>query len=253
MRVFLKLILTLAFAMSGIGICYSLQYGSRGPTKAEADAVAALTQLHVPLQQDSRGVVRWIEAVNGEMNDEALRHLPALTGLEWLEIGGGSATRGGIANLKNCPGLRRLYVHDIDLSTDPLLWLSNLNKLEALSLQRTGISGAALKNLKAPQLVVLNLSGDKIGSDDMDQVASIKGLEVLGLADTQIGGKGLQKLEGMARLNELNLTNCSLADGDIEVFLSMPNLRIVYAAGCGLNDIAIQSVIGRFPMLAIFR
>jgi hypothetical protein len=33
----------------------------------------------------------------------------------------------------------------------------------------------------------------------------------------------------------------------------MPNLRIVYAAGCSISDVALFSVIARFPMLAIFR
>ena len=70
-------------------------------------------------------------------------------------------TSSGIANLKDCSSLRRLYVHDVNLSGDALPWLSGLKKLEALSLQRTGIDGAILKNLKSPDLVVLNLSGDK--------------------------------------------------------------------------------------------
>lgn len=254
MRSFLKkLMLASVIAICGLGICYALQYGNRAPTKAESDAAAALTRLKVPLQQDTRGVVRWIEATTGEMNDEAMRYLPALSGLEWLEIGGGSVTAAGLTNLKNCPMLRRLYLHDIDLGGDSLVWLSNLTKLEALSLQRTGINGAPLKNLKAPALVVLNLSGDKIGSADVAQIAENKGIEVLGLADTQVTGQGIAKLEGMARLNELNVTNCNIADGDLESFLSMPNLRIVYAAGCNLSGIAVQSVVGRFPMLAIFR
>jgi hypothetical protein len=57
----------------------------------------------------------------------------------------------------------------------------------------------------------------------------------------------------MNRLNELNLMNCGVLDNDLESFLSMPNLRIVFAAGCRLSDIAVQGVIARFPMLAIFR
>jgi Leucine-rich repeat (LRR) protein len=187
------------------------------------------------------------------MSDEAMGYLPSLSRLEWLEIGGGKITRTGIANLKNCPSLRRLYVHDIDLSGDSLAWLSNLKNLEALSLQRTGIDGTVLKNLNAPNLAVLNLSGDKIVNDDMDLIAPMKGLEVLGLAETGVTGDGVAKLEGMPRLNELNLMNCGILDTDLEHFLTMPNLRIVYAAGCNLNDIAIQTVISRFPMLAIFR
>jgi Leucine-rich repeat (LRR) protein len=248
-----KLMLVSAFAMFGLGICFPLQYGNRAPSESELDAAAALTRLHVPLQRDTRGVVRWIEATEGEINDEAMRYLPAFPGLEWLEIGGGSVTRSGLANLKSCRALRRLYVHDIDLSGDSLSWLSSLTNLEALSLQHTGIDGKALKNLKAPSLVVLNLSGDRINDDDMDQIVQNKGLEVLGLADTQVGGPGIAKLEGMARLNELNLMNCSIGDSDIESFLTMPNLRIVYASGCNLSVLAVQSVIARFPLLAIFR
>ena len=254
MRLFLRMVMLAAtVAFLGTDFSYSVQPASSAPTKDETEAAAALTRLGVPLQRDSHGVVRWIEAVSGEMSDEAMRYLAGLPQLEWLEVGGGNITRPGIANLKNCPSLRRLYVHDIDLSGDSLAWLSNLKNLEALSLQRTGIDGTVLKNLNAPDLAVLNLSGDKIGSNDMDLIAPMKGLEVLGLADTKVTGDGIAKLEGMPRLNELNLMNCEILDTDLEQFLTMPNLRIVYAAGCNLSDMGVQSVISRFPMLAIFR
>ena len=242
-----------AFALVGFNVLYPAQYGSTKPTKGEIDAVAALTRLGVPLQHDSRGVVRWIEAAKGELNDEAMRYIPGLPGLEWLEIGGGSVTGSGVANLKNCPLLRRLYVHDVNLSGDALPWLADLKNLEALSLQRTGIDGTVLKNMKSPALVVLNLSGDKITDEDMDKIAPMKELEVLALADTGITGAGIARLEGMNRLNELNVINSGIVDSDLEYFLSMPNLRIVYAAGCRLSDMGVQGVVARFPMLAIFR
>ena len=57
----------------------------------------------------------------------------------------------------------------------------------------------------------------------------------------------------MQSLNELNLVNSSIHDRDLEYFLTMPNLRIVYAAGCYLSDMAVQQIVARFPMLAIFR
>jgi Leucine-rich repeat (LRR) protein len=246
-------LLTAALILLGFNLSLPAQPGSAKPTKGEPDAVAALTRLGIPLQHDSHGVVRWIEATKGELNDESMRYLPALPGLEWLEIGGGHVTSSGIANLKNCPSLRRLYVHDINLAGDALPWLSELKNLEALSLQRTGIDGAVLKNLKSPSLAVLNLSGNKIIDADMAQIASLKGLEVLSLADTKITGAGIAKLEGMNSLNELNLMNCGILDADIEYFLSMPNLRIVYAAGCNISDVAIAGVVARFPMLAIFK
>jgi hypothetical protein len=57
----------------------------------------------------------------------------------------------------------------------------------------------------------------------------------------------------MARLNELNIEKCIIPDMDLSYFISMPNLRIVYAEGSGLNDLAVRDVIVKFPSLAIFR
>jgi hypothetical protein len=240
-------------------VCREIQASSavylKGPDQREEEskAVEELKKLGVPLQQDSRGVVRWIEAAKGELNDEAIHQLPSLSKLEWLEIGGGNVTPAGIASLKSCTALKRLYIHDINLAGDDLAWLSSLASLEALSLQRTGIDGRVLKGLKAADLVVLNLSGDNIVDNDMDQIARIKGLEVLALADTKVTGSGIAKLEGMLRLNELNLMHCDVTDEDLDYFLSMPNLRIVYAEGCSFSDMAVQMMTTRFPMLAIFR
>jgi len=221
-------------------------------TAKEEEAERALAKLGVPMHRDPSGVVRWIEAKKGELTDEAMAHLPALSRLEWLEIGGGNVSAAGAAHLKGCPELRRLYIYDINLAGDKLQWLTALTKLEALSLQRTGIDSSIMENIKAPGLVVLNLSGNPVGDDILDAAARIKELEVLALADTKVTGKGLEKLRGMRRLNELNLMRCSVYDQDIEVFLSMPNLRIVYAEGCPLSDFGIQNVIMRFPTLAIF-
>jgi hypothetical protein len=135
-----------------------------------------------------------------------------------------------------------------------LEWLSSLDKLAALSLQRTKINGKFLTHLNAvDSLKVLNLSGDSIADDDMARIARFKNLEVLALEDTEITGSGINELEGMARLNELNIENCAIGDNDLSVFMSMPNLRIVYAEGCSLSDFAIGNIIARFPELAIFR
>lgn len=250
-RFILKGLLAAFAALAGGGLCTPAPSATSSLPR-EKDAVAALTRLGVPLQKDPQGVVRWIEATEGELSDEAMRYLPGLRSLEWLEIGGGRVTSSGMAHLKDCPALRRLYVHDIDLKGDAMAWLASLKNLEALSLQRTGIDGKVLRNLNAPSLAVLNLSGNDIFDQDMDLLVPLR-LEVLSLADTKITGAGIGKLEGSASLNELNVMNCSIVDGDLEYFLTMPNLRIVYAAGCVLSSFAIQTVVSRFPMLAIFQ
>jgi hypothetical protein len=257
MKFLSRILLIAAFALTA---CAALPPTSAQDAKTsktqdankEEEAVNALAKMGVPVHRDPSGVVRWIEAKKGELTDEAMAYLPALSRLEWLEIGGGKVSAAGAAHLKGCPELRRLYIYDINLAGDKLQWLAALTKLEALSLQRTGVDASIMENIKAPGLVVLNLSGNPVGNDVLDAAARIKELEVLALADTKVTGAGLEKLRGMQRLNELNLMRCSVYDQDISVFLSMPNLRIVYAEGCPLSDYGIQTVIARFPTLAIF-
>jgi hypothetical protein len=220
---------------------------------AEERAVAALTELNVPLGRDPSGRVLWIEAAGGELTDEAMSHLPGLPMLDWLEVGGGKVTALGMAYLKGCTALRRLYIHDVSLTNDSLDWLAGL-RLQALSLQRTGITGKGLQHLKATSsLTVLNLSENDIVDEDLSQVARCTGLEVLALQDTKVTGAGLARLKKMARLNVINLINCRIVDADLFHFHSMPNLRIVQAAGCNLSDQAVKELTDKLTMLAVFR
>jgi hypothetical protein len=225
-----------------------------GARTDDARTIAELIRLNVPLQRDGWGQVRWIEAARGELNDEALRHFPDLPQLEWLEIGGGNVTPAGVAHLKGCASLRRLYIHDLKLGDEVLACLSGLRNLEGLSLQHTGMTGKDLKHLGAiGSLTVLNLSDNEIADEHFAPVADLKKLEVLALQNTKITGVGLAALKGMARLNVLNLSNCRITDGDLELFASLPNLRIVWAAGCNLGEQAIRDLNERLPMLSIFR
>ncbi len=228
-----------------------------GPVQAQVRdaqaAVSALAKLGIPMQRDGLGRVRWIEAIHGEFSDEGLGRLSGLPSLEWLEIGGGKVTDEGMRHLKDCRGLKRLYVHDVRLNGSWLSALGDLTRLEALSLQRTGMYAKALSGLRAPSLRVLNLSGDFVRDEDMAQVARFAGLEVLALQDTNVGGAGLARLDGMKRLNVLNLTNTRLVDADLEHFLTMPNLRIVHAAGCKISSQVIEDYKEKLPMLAIFQ
>ncbi len=216
-------------------------------------AAAALTKLGIPLGLDPSGKVRWIEAANSELSDEAMQYLAGLPNLEWLEVGGGKVTAAGMSCIKGCVALRRLYIHDVDLSKDTLAWIADL-RLEALSLQRTTVDAKALRQLKAAAtLTVLNLSENGITDEDLGTVARFANLEVLALQKTKITGAGLALLKEMKKLNVLNLMNCRIVDADVSCFISMPNLRIVHAAGCNISDQAVKDITATLPMLAIFR
>ena len=249
-RLALVSVLTVLFS------CAAIQKGHDGrPSPASINNAAdKLIESGVPLQKDPEGYIRWIEAKKGELTDESMGLLPFLPDLEWLEISESTLTVIGLNHLRKCTSLKRLYIHDIDLESEELEWISGLKELEALSLQRTKIDGRFLKNLMAVEsLKVLNLSGNPLTDDDMAQIVRFKNLEVLALADTEITGSGISKLRGMARLNELNIQGSGIQDYDLSYFLTMPNLRIVYAEGCNLSQLAIGQIIMRLPSLAIFQ
>jgi hypothetical protein len=217
-------------------------------------AAASLAKMGVPLERDAQGQVRWINASQGELSDEAMKCLPSLHTLEWLEIGGGNLSAAGLVHIGGCISLRRLYIHDITLRDDELTWLSNLPRLESLSLQRTRITGKALQNLKAPgSITILNLSETAVADEDLDLVRKFSGLEVLALQSTKVTGSGIAKLKGMPRLNVLNISSCRIHDSDVGTFATLPNLRIVHAEGCNLSDDAIQDLAAKIPLLAVFR
>jgi hypothetical protein len=221
--------------------------------RAEQATVEALVRARIPVQKDESGRVRWIEAPRGEVTDTGLALIARLGALEWLEIAGARITGQGLAQLKACTNLKRLYIHDVTLGGQDPTWLSALTHLESLSLQRTGISGRVLQDLQSAPLRNLNLSGTRIGDEDIAEVVRMKNLEVLALEDTRITGAGLAKLAGMQKLNVLNIGNCKIGDADVKHFLSMPNLRIVHAAGCRISDTAVESMKDQLPMLSIFR
>ena len=246
-----SLFLSTALLISGLCLPAAGE-GSR--EKSERSAMEALTRLGVPLQRDVHGSARWIEARSGEMSDKALRLLPALHNLEWLEIGGGAVTASGLESLKDCRSLKRLYLHDLDLGGRDLPWLSALTGLEALSLQHTGIDGRALRNIRSrDRLKVLNLTGNPISDEDMDGIAEFRGLEVLALADTPISGIGLAKLKNLKLLNALNLARTRVRNEDIQSLVHLPNLRIAYVWGCGVSEAAVIQVRSRAMLLAVFR
>ncbi len=222
------------------------------PARAERAAAAALESAQVHLQRDAAGNARWIEAPRGEVDDAALAQIAKLHSLEWLELAGSGITPAGLGKLGASGALRRLYLHDVNLHGQDPKWLSGLKRLEALSLQRTGASGDTLRYLPAT-LRVLNLSGTRVGDEDMVEVARMKNLEVLALQDTAVTGAGLSRLRGLQKLNVLNLANCRIGDADLKVFASMPNLRIVFAAGSRIGEGAVAGMREQFPMLSIFR
>lgn len=251
-----KSVLAAAFTIGGLSFLAGHGQASNQPelTGAEKKSIEELTRRGVPLQADPQGRIRWIEAPHGELSDKALRFLPGLQHLEWLEIGGGAVTAAGLAHLAECRSLKRLYIHDLDLRGEKLPWLSRLVNLEALSLQRTGIDGRVLRNITAADsLLVLNLTGNRIVDEDMQQIAGFRNLEVLALANTRISGAGLARLKGMEKLNELNLINCRIVDGDLDYLVTMPNLRIVYTRGCDLSDMAVIQLRSKSHKLAVFR
>ena len=102
MRLFLRMIVIVAAVASA-----GSHSAPAWQQEKEGLAAAALVDAGVPLQRDPLGRVRWIEAGNGELTDDAMRHVAGLPYLEWLEV----VTKGAL-RMQETAGLRQIYLDD---------------------------------------------------------------------------------------------------------------------------------------------
>jgi len=82
------------------------------------------------------------------VTDAALRHLPALKHLQYLDLANTQVTDGGLTYIKQLSELTNLELQDTQVSDAGLPNLLALTKLKLLGLQRTKVTDAGEANLQ---------------------------------------------------------------------------------------------------------
>lgn len=129
--------------------------------------------------------------------------------------------------LQELPSLRRLYLHDSQITDDGLKALARWDRLEWVDLRDAShVTDAGLKHLEGcPRLKVLMLRRTSVSDAGMDSLKNLAALETLDLGMTKVTDDGLKQLAGLTRLKELLFWGNKISDAGLVHLRGMTDLQ----------------------------
>ena len=194
-------------------------------------------------------VVCFCSKGNEGLRDEDLRVLTEFPRLRVVEICASGITDDGLVHLENVRGLRRLVLHETQVtgaglrrlrktpieqlvlgqsavSDETLECLDSFKRLKKLALYNTSVTDAGLQKLgRARDLEQLFLEKMAISDEGMRHVADLEGLKVLDLRDLLVGDEGIDKISRLARLESVELERLQITDRVFGRLARLPSLR----------------------------
>jgi hypothetical protein len=146
-------------------------------------------------------------------------------------------------------------VHFLDLqdsafSRVALRFITRLNQLEVLSLERASIDEKPACDLsflrELPNLKQLYLGGAKINGADLAYVKQLKQLQVLTLDYTPIHDDDLAELTDMRNLTNVNLNETPIGDQGVAHIRNLPRLRYVNLRNTLVSEQVLRELLEQF-------
>ncbi len=97
----------------------------------------------------------------------------------------------------------------------------------------------------------VDLTGAKIGDDDLEVFQRLLTLEELHLSETQVTDKGMAELALAASLEKINLNRTAVTDSGLMALRELPNLRIVWVHGSRVTPEGKQRFCAECPNVAV--
>lgn len=101
---------------------------------------------------------------------------------------------------------------DQKISDSGLARLSELKRLESLSLYKCPVSGKGLRALELPRLREIRI-GPKNVNEQLTGCLNFKNLRIVDVGGSDLADSGLKKLLDVQRLEELDISNCKQSKG----------------------------------------
>ncbi len=131
-----------------------------------------------------------------------------------------------LKDLENLTGLNELDLEETDIGNDGLRWLHKLTKLKHLRLKSTLVTGKGLVFLKPlTSLTDLSLSSNSIGDEGLENLVVLKNLKSLVLTRSQITDQGLKRLGTLEQVKRLEIEFNKLTDAGLASLVGWKNLR----------------------------
>jgi serine/threonine protein kinase/Leucine-rich repeat (LRR) protein len=152
-----------------------------------------------------------------EIDDDALKPLHELSGLESLVLSGTGITDAGIAHLAGCKALRALTLSDTKVTAVGIAYLARLPALRQLFLARTALDRNALRAVTSlPALTHLSLQGVNLADSDVALLKRLDQLQSLDLSSTPLTDAAAEHLTRLGKVQSLNLQGTQLTDEAVE-------------------------------------
>jgi len=221
-----------------------------------------LTELPLGLEQSGlKEVNLWGAA---DLNDDSLRTLAQIKGLEWVEVGRcPKITDAGLVPLATLRGLTYLGLSGTRVSDGGLASLAELTSLRHLDLSGTEITGAGLRHLSGnPVLETLDLFGcvglrsealgvlrhfgglaelrlgrcGMVADQALAHLRPLVGLAGLSLEGLEVSDTGMLYLMDLTALSRLDVAWTQIGDAGVARIGNLRNLRELSLAGTRMTD-----------------
>ena len=164
------------------------------------------------------------------INDATVRQLSHHPGLVGLNISGRSTvTAAGIAELKNCPNLRILYLNGVPVSPELLNAIAQLGELSTFGINDTPVSSEMVNAIaKLSKLESLSLQNAGITDGDLAQIVKLTRLRTLFLDKSKVTGTGLQTLKILTNLTMFSVRGSGISPQALADFeAAVPECRVL--------------------------
>ncbi len=184
-----------------------------------ADAIAVLNAYGLPL------------------DDDDVRRLSRLTGLQSLELGGTRVTSAGLAPLRQLVELRNLSVHSTEVDDEAMSDIAALPHLEAVGLYGTRVTDEGLVALaKSPLLKAAYLGRTAITDQGIEALCQREGLRALSV----LAGDPKYRDEG---------SHPAITDAVVDALLTQPSLEHLDLIGAELTDDGLRRLSEGLPAM----
>lgn len=131
-----------------------------------------------------------------------------------LDLNGTGISEKGLGLLSKAANLVKLGLNDTEANDDSLAVLAKqgLRNLQDLNLHSTRVGDAGVAQLRGIPLKTLNLSDTIVSDDCLQQLKTMRTLQVLTFDYSGIGNDGVKAIKEMPNLRSLSLKGCPITD-----------------------------------------
>lgn len=199
-------------------------------------------------------------ATGTEISDTGLQHLTTVPNLVALDLevcdNVSDANCGILAQMSALRGLvvKKTAFEPVKVTDKGLQQLSQLKKLELLTLNGNGVTNAGLKHLhEMPNLKELDLSLLAVSDDGLKELLPLSGLRRLellyseGFAGVNVTDAGLTSINKLTQLQSLNLIGAKISDTGLQKLQVLGGLRSLNLANARVTSDGVATLRAKLP------